>query len=150
FALAARRSRTEGCGTRKDLPMNERELFMAALEIEDAAGRSAYLDRACAGETALRQRVEALLAAFERAGSFLQQPAGDARATSDVSQLGPASGGDPAERPGARIGPYKLVEQVGEGGMGTVWMAQQTEPVRRLVAVKLIKAGMDSRQVVAR
>src|SRR5262249_58950061 len=70
---------------RKDLPMNERDLFMAALQIEDAAERFAYLDRACAGETALRQRVEALLAAFEQAGSFLQQPARGPRTTSDGS-----------------------------------------------------------------
>src|SRR5262249_43838283 len=55
-----------------------------------------------------------------------------------------------SERPGAIIGPYKLIQQLGEGGMGTVWMAQQTEPVKRLVAVKFIKAGMDSRQVLAR
>jgi serine/threonine protein kinase/tetratricopeptide (TPR) repeat protein len=130
--------------------MNERDLFMAAVQIGDAAERAAYLDRACTGETALRQRVEALLAAFAQAGSFLQQPAGEPRATSDVSPPGPSGGSDPAEGPGTVIGPYKLVEQIGEGGMGTVWMAQQTEPVRRLVAVKLIKAGMDSRQVIAR
>src|SRR5262245_18668389 len=130
--------------------MNERDLFMAALQIEDAAERSTYLDRACAGETALRQRVEALLAAFEQAGSFMQQPAGDPRATSDVPPPGPSSGSDPAEGPGTVIGPYKLIEQIGEGGMGTVWMAQQTEPVKRLVALKLIKAGMDSKQVIAR
>jgi serine/threonine protein kinase/tetratricopeptide (TPR) repeat protein len=130
--------------------MNERDLFMAALQIEDAAERSAYLDRECVGKTALRQRLEALLGAFEQAGSFLQQPAGDPRATSDVSHPGQSGGSDPAEGPGTVIGPYKLIEQIGEGGMGRVWMAQQTEPVRRLVAVKLIKAGMDSRQVIAR
>jgi eukaryotic-like serine/threonine-protein kinase len=130
--------------------MNERDLFIAALQIEDAAERAAYLDRACAGETALRQRVEALLAAFDQAGSFLQQPAGDPRATSEVSHPGPRCGGDPAEGSGTVIGPYKLIEQIGEGGMGTVWMAQQTEPVKRLVAIKLVKAGMDSRQVIAR
>jgi serine/threonine protein kinase/tetratricopeptide (TPR) repeat protein len=135
---------------REDLPMNERDLFMAALPIEDAAERSAYLDRACAGDTVLRQRVEALLAAFEHAGSFLQQPAADPKATSDVSPRGPSSNGDPAEDPGTVIGSYKLVEPIGEGGMGTVWMAQQTEPVKRLVALKLIKAGMDSKQVIAR
>src|SRR5262249_25943186 len=133
----------KGEGRRKDLPMNERDLFMAALQIEDAAERSAYLDRACVGETALRQRVEALLTAFEQPGSFLQQPAGDPRATPDVSPPGPSSGSDPAEGPGTVIGPYKLIQQIGEGGMGTVWMAQQTEPVKRLVAVKLIKPGMD-------
>jgi serine/threonine protein kinase/tetratricopeptide (TPR) repeat protein len=130
--------------------MNERDLFMAALPIEDAAERAAYLGRACAGETALRQRVEALLAAFEQAGSFLQQPVGDPRPTPDISPPGPSNGSDPAEGPGTIIGPYKLIEPIGEGGMGTVWLAQQTEPVKRLVAVKLIKAGMDSKQVIAR
>src|SRR5205085_1298485 len=130
--------------------MNERDLFMAALQLEDAAERSAYLDRACAGETALRQRVEALLAAFEQAGSFLQPPAGDPRATSDVSPPGPSNGSDPAEGPGTVIGRYKLLQQIGEGGMGTVFMAEQAQPVQRKVALKLIKPGMDSRQVIAR
>jgi WD40 repeat protein/serine/threonine protein kinase/tetratricopeptide (TPR) repeat protein len=130
--------------------MNECDLFMAALPIEDPAERSAYLDRECAGEPALRQRVEALLAAFAQAGSFLQRPAADPGATSDVAQPGPSSGNGPAEGPGTVIGPYRLLEEIGEGGMGTVWMAEQTEPVKRLVAVKLIKAGMDSRQVLAR
>jgi tetratricopeptide (TPR) repeat protein len=123
---------------------------MAALGIEDAAERAAYLDRACAGEAAVRQRVEMLLAALAQAGSFLQQPAGDPRATSDLPYPGPAGPSAPAEGPGAVIGPYKLIEQIGEGGMGSVWMAQQIEPVKRLVAVKLIKAGMDSKQVIAR
>jgi tetratricopeptide (TPR) repeat protein len=130
--------------------MNERDLFIAVLPIEDAAERAAYLDRACASAAALRQRVEALLAAFAQAGSFLQQPAVDPRATTDLSHRGPSSGSDPTEEAGTAIGPYKLLEQIGEGGMGTVWMAQQTEPVKRLVAVKLIKAGMDSKQVLAR
>src|SRR5262249_12816068 len=79
-----------------------------------------------------------------------QQPAGEPRATSDVSHPGPSDGSEPAEGPGTVIGPYKLIEPIGEGGMGIVWMAQQQEPVKRLVALKLIKAGMDSRQVIAR
>jgi serine/threonine protein kinase len=123
---------------------------MAALQIEDAAERSAYLGRECAGEATLRKRVDALLAAFVQAGSFLQQPAGDPKATSDVSHPGPSSGSDPAERPGTVIGPYKLMEQIGEGGMGLVFVADQQRPVRRRVALKIIKPGMDSRQVVAR
>jgi serine/threonine protein kinase/tetratricopeptide (TPR) repeat protein len=130
--------------------MNERDLFMAALQLDDDDERAAYLDRACAGEAALRQRVEALLAAFAQAGGFLQQPAVDLQATSEVSPPEPPGGSDPPERPGTVIGPYQLLEQIGEGGMGTVWMAQQTEPVKRLVAIKLIKAGMDSRQVIVR
>jgi serine/threonine protein kinase/Flp pilus assembly protein TadD len=123
--------------------MNERDLFMAALQIEGTAECAAYLDRECAGKTALRQRVEALLAALAQAGSFLQEPAPD-----PSTPWG--GGGDPAEGSGSVIGPYKLIEQIGEGGMGMVWMAQQTEPVKRQVAVKLIKAGMDSRQILAR
>src|SRR5207249_7320303 len=96
------------------------------------------------------RRVEALLAAFGQAGSFLQLPAADPRATSDVSPPGASRARNPAECPDAIIGPYKLLQQIGEGGMGTVWMAQQTEPVKRVVALKLIKAGMDSSQVIAR
>ena len=103
--------------------------------------RAAYLDEACAGDAELRRRVERMLDVQPRIGGFLQEPAG-AIATVDEPPVG--------ERPGAAIGPYKLVEPIGEGGMGAVWMAQQTEPVKRLVALKLIKPGMDSKQVVAR
>src|ERR1019366_66162 len=135
---------------RKDRPVNERDLFIAALQIEDSAERSAYLDKACGDDAELRQRVEALLAAFRQAGSFLQQPAASPAATSHASPAGPAVDGTPAGRSGAVIGPYKLLQQIGEGGMGTVFMAEQTEPVQRKVALKLIKSGMDSKQVIAR
>jgi serine/threonine protein kinase/tetratricopeptide (TPR) repeat protein len=117
--------------------MTEREIFVAALHKTDAE-RAAYLDEACAGDAALRQRIETLLAEQDRLGSFMDVPSSSA--TIDR----------PPERPGTQIGPYKLIEQIGEGGMGTVWMAQQAEPVKRVVAVKLIKAGMDSAQVIAR
>src|SRR5262249_31517960 len=137
-----------GEGHRKDRSMNEQDLFMAAVQIEDAAERAACLDRECAGEPALRQRVEALLAALEQAGSFRQECPGNARAAANISASGPSGSIDPAEEPGTLIGPYKLVQEIGEGGMGRVWMAQQTEPVKRLVAIKLIKAGMDSKQVI--
>ena len=120
--------------------MNERDLFIAALQLADDAERRAYLNKACAGDADLRRRVEVLLAAFGQAGSFLQPPAPEPNPTTDR----------PPEHAGTQIGPYKLLEQIGEGGMGTVWMAQQSEPVKRLVAIKLIKAGMDSRQVIAR
>ncbi|HEY1376211.1 MAG TPA: hypothetical protein VGF55_05425, partial [Gemmataceae bacterium] len=110
--------------------MTEGELFIAALPIGDLAERAAYLDRACAGDPALRQRVDALLAAFDRAGTFLQHPA--------ASAAGPAG----PVRPGLVLGGRdRLLEPIGEGGMGAVWMAQQTEPVRRPVAVKLIRPG---------
>jgi eukaryotic-like serine/threonine-protein kinase len=122
-------------------------LFAATLE-KPPAKRAAYLDQACADEPALRERVEALLRAQVAAGSFLENPAAQTATTGgpqDVAET--ASSG---EAPGAMVGPYKLIEQIGEGGMGAVWLAQQTEPVKRLVAVKLIKAGMDSKQVIAR
>jgi serine/threonine protein kinase/tetratricopeptide (TPR) repeat protein len=112
---------------------------LAARELRSPAERGEFLDRACAGDAGLRAEAEALLAAGDRAGDFLQAS-------------GPVVTVDQplAERVGSVIGPYKLLEQIGEGGMGSVWMAQQTEPVKRLVAVKLIKAGMDTKQVIAR
>src|SRR5262245_50235477 len=127
--------------------MNERDVFIAALEKEDPAQRQAYLDEVCADQPELRQQVENLLRLHEGAGSFLQNPAAESAATRTIQA---AAEPPPPEAAGTVIGPYKLVEQIGEGGMGTVWMAQQTEPVKRLVAVKLIKAGMDSKQVLAR
>src|SRR5262249_8858965 len=117
------------------------DIFLAALERESAAERSAYLADACAGNPDLRRRVDRLLEAQGKDDSFLEAPAPEIRPTVDPPRT---------ERPGTVIGPYKLIEQIGEGGMGTVWMAQQTEPVKRLVALKLIKAGMDSKQVIAR
>src|SRR5262245_48044834 len=128
--------------------MTEREVFIAALQQEDPAQRQAYLDEACARRPELRRQVEHLLRLYEGAGSFLEEPAAEAPATGPIQ--GDAAQASSPEAPGTVIGPYKLLESIGEGGMGTVWMAQQTEPVKRLVAVKLIKAGMDSRQVVAR
>jgi serine/threonine protein kinase/Flp pilus assembly protein TadD len=121
--------------------MNERSLFLAVLDIEDPSERSAYLDRACAGDPALRAQVEQLLKAHQASGLFMERPA---------IALG-ATGDEPIrERPGTVIGPYKLMEQIGEGGMGLVFVAEQQQPVRRRVALKVIKPGMDSRQVVAR
>src|SRR5262245_35818313 len=121
--------------------MNERAIFDAALDINDPAKRATYLDQACGGDIRLREQIEGLLQEHAQLGSFLAAPA-VAVATIDEPTL--------SEKAGTVIGPYKLLEQIGEGGMGTVWMAQQTEPVRRLVAIKLVKAGMDSRQVIAR
>ena len=122
--------------------MSERSIFIAALEKEDATERAAYLDQACAGDELLRARIERLLKAHEPADSFLERGPAALDATDNFEPI--------AEPAGTVIGPYKLIEPIGEGGMGSVWMAQQTEPVKRLVAVKLIKAGMDSRQVIAR
>src|SRR5438132_7262422 len=128
--------------------MTERDIFIAALQKEDPADRRAYLDESCARQPELRRQVEHLLRLHEGAGSFLEEPAAEPAASAAISAA--AEHAPSGEAPGAVIGPYKLIEQIGEGGMGTVWMAQQTEPVKRLVAVKLIKAGMDSRQVIAR
>jgi serine/threonine protein kinase/tetratricopeptide (TPR) repeat protein len=134
--------------------MGERDLFIAALQISDPVQRSVWLDRECGADAALRRRIEVLLQALDEAGSLLDNPVVVPPANAGATGPGvPASnaGAEPsAEQPGAVIGPYKLLEAIGEGGMGSVWMAQQTEPVKRLVAVKLIKAGMDSRQVIAR
>ena len=154
--------------------MNERSIFMEALEKDTLARRSAYLEGACGGDAALRQRVEALLASHEQAGSFLGKPVPERLAEKrvtpeavekspeeppgDVGHDQPLFAGSPAtldvpavsERPGTVIGPYKLLQQIGEGGMGTVFMAEQTHPVQRKVALKLIKSGMDSRLVIAR
>jgi WD40 repeat protein/serine/threonine protein kinase len=115
-------------------------IFKAAVKLP-ADERAAYLDRACAGNPALLKEVESLLRAHDAPGSFLGGP-GERGMTVDY----PA----PAERPGTVIGPYKLMEQIGEGGFGLVFVAEQQRPVTRKVALKLIKPGMDSRDVVAR
>src|SRR5262245_31436781 len=128
--------------------MSERDIFIASLQQAGPAERRAYLDEACAGQPELRHEVENLLRLHEGAGSFLEKPAAEPTATGPLPAAAePTSSGEP---PGALIGPYKLLQPVGEGGMGTVWMAQQTQPVKRLVAVKLIRAGLGSKQVLAR
>jgi serine/threonine protein kinase/tetratricopeptide (TPR) repeat protein/WD40 repeat protein len=120
--------------------MSDETLFHEARQ-KPTNERDAFLDEACVGDTALRERVEALLSAYDNPGGFLEKAALEFGATVDLS---------PAERPGTLIGPYKLLEQIGEGGMGVVYMADQQTPVRRRVALKIIKAGMDTRQVIAR
>jgi WD40 repeat protein/serine/threonine protein kinase len=141
--------------------VTEEQVFLAALELADPAERAAYLDRACGEDATFRRQVEALLAAHFRSGTFLDSPAvsrpaegalPDPTATANLRPDGATDddrGHD--ERAGTVVaGKYTLVEVIGEGGMGSVWRAHQTEPVKRFVAVKLIKAGMDSRQVLAR
>jgi WD40 repeat protein/serine/threonine protein kinase len=116
-------------------------IFFAALAKGSPAERAAYLEEACGPDLDLRRRVERLLSAQPKVGSFLQAPAG----------LGGTVEEPPVtERPGTPIGPYKLMEQIGEGGMGLVFVAEQQHPVRRKVALKLIKPGMDSHDVLAR
>src|SRR5690242_20193999 len=105
------------------------EIFCAALEIEGPEARSAYLDEVC-DDRELRRRVERLLSLDARAGDFLESPAAPPTVTQD---------GPPPEPPGTAIGPYKLLEAIGEGGMGVVYVAEQSQPVRRKVALKIIK-----------
>jgi serine/threonine protein kinase len=122
--------------------MRERDLFIEVLQRPDAVERTRYLDAACAGDEALRDRVLQLLAAHEKQESFLLDappPLGERGATVD----------HPAATSPV-IGPYKLLQRIGEGGMGEVWMAEQTSPVKRRVALKVIKQGMDSKAVLAR
>jgi WD40 repeat protein/serine/threonine protein kinase len=125
--------------------MDEEAIFTAAVEMESAGQRAAYLDKVCAGRADLRRKVEELLCAHVQAGHLLDEAAAAWNAHLPMS--------DPqaiAERPGTVIGPYKLLEQIGEGGFGVVFMAEQQQPVRRKVALKIIKPGMDTRQVIAR
>src|SRR5436190_583457 len=110
----------------------EEAVFEAALQLP-ADRRAAYLDKTCVGNSELRRRVEVLLGAFERADGFMNQPAVP---VPEGTALLPFP---PTERPGDRIGRYKLLEQIGEGGCGVVYVAEQEEPVRRRVALKIIK-----------
>src|SRR5581483_3956460 len=120
-----------------------KSIFGKALELDPAA-RPAYLDEACAGDPDLRARIDGLLAAHGQAGEFMRRPA--AAVAAEIT-----TGYEPiAEQPGAVVGPYKLLEQIGAGGFGVVFLAEQTQPVRRKVALKVLKPGMDTRQVVAR
>jgi serine/threonine protein kinase/tetratricopeptide (TPR) repeat protein len=118
-----------------------KSIFCEALDRPTGSDRAAYLEAACRGDAALRSRVEALLLAYLDAGTFLESPA-----------VKPTIGAAPrpTEGVGTVIGPYTLVEPIGEGGMGVVYLAEQHEPVRRRVALKVIKPGMDTRQVIAR
>src|SRR5262249_51099856 len=123
------------------MAIDEKDVFLAALALPDAEEREAYLQAACAGHPGLLGRLRELLSAHEEFQGPLDRRPAALGVTVDAART---------EGPSSVIGPYKLLEPIGEGGMGMVWMAQQTRPVRRLVAVKLIKAGMDSRQVIAR
>jgi hypothetical protein len=122
------------------------EVFLRAAMVESPAERQHLLDQQCGDDGRLRAQVESLLAASAKVGSFLDKPAVQAlpgsRGTVDYQPI--------AERPGTVLGPYKLMEQIGEGGMGLVFVAEQQQPVRRKVALKIIKPGMDSKQVIAR
>ncbi|HEY7308011.1 MAG TPA: tetratricopeptide repeat protein [Gemmataceae bacterium] len=139
-------------------PQRVQAVFLAAVEAGNVTARAAVLDRECGADSELRQRVEALLKAHDEPDSFLDEQAADLSPTTDTT----SSPGDSAEqsagerasvateRIGSHIGPYKLLEQIGEGGFGVVFMAEQTQPIRRKVALKILKPGMDTRQVIAR
>src|SRR4029079_11121637 len=117
-------------------------IFLAALDKTTPQGRAAYVEATCVGDPELLRRVRELLRCHEGSQGPLDAPPPGLARTVDM----PAS----SEQPGTVIGPYKLLQQIGEGGMGTVYMSEQTRPVQRKVALKVIKAGMDSRQVIAR
>jgi serine/threonine protein kinase/tetratricopeptide (TPR) repeat protein len=121
-----------------------KSIFLDALEIAAEPDRLVYLDRRCGTDHHLRAEVDALLHHEEQLGDYLERPALDLDETRDLTPRPMIEG------PGTGIGPYKLMEQIGEGGMGVVYVAEQTVPVRRRVALKVIKPGMDSRQVIAR
>lgn len=118
----------------------EESIFYAALE-RAANDRSAFVAQACGMDTQLRQKVEDLLSAYDE-GEFLESPLASLATPALMQPIG--------EQPGDKIGPYKLLEEIGEGGMGLVFMADQTEPLRRRVALKIVKPGLDTRSVIAR
>ena len=126
----------------------EETIFHEALQLRDPAQRAAHLDQACAGHPELRQRMERLLQAADRARPFFEKPAAGPppdQLNGQVTSIVPIT-----EKPGDRIGRYKLLQQIGEGGCGVVYMAEQEEPVRRRVALKVIKVGLDTNAVIAR
>src|SRR5262249_6137649 len=121
-------------------PARAKEIFVAALK-RPAEQWDAYLEEVCGGDGQLRQPGHALLEPRARPGSLFGSPDAAPVATSDEGAV--------TERPGTVIGPYKLLEQIGEGGFGVVFMAEQQQPIRRKVALKVLKPGMDTRQVIA-
>jgi serine/threonine protein kinase len=123
--------------------MNELDIFSAAVELNTPEEREKYLGEACGDNDALRERIRSLLRSSGEAGSFIESPAHDFDNAATVDRA-------IAERPGTIIGHYKILQQIGEGGMGVVFMAEQSEPIQRTVALKIIKPGMDTRQVIAR
>ena len=142
-------------------PDSERDIFLAAIRIVDADRREAFLESACKGQADLKDRVSRLIAARNSGGlNLLQQAVASSEqdfdaASPNTTHATPHTGRDPDTVPidvtqHPMIGGYKLLELIGEGGMGSVYLAQQSQPVRRKVALKIIKPGMDSRQVIAR
>ena len=131
--------------TQSNMPQNQEEvLFALALE-KPAAKRAAFLDAMCEGNPALRARLAALLAAHDAPDELSpkDKPAAKATIKLDISEA-------PDETVGQTLENYKLLQKIGEGGCGAVYMAEQEHPVRRRVALKVIKLGMDTKNVIAR
>jgi serine/threonine protein kinase len=126
-----------------ELTAQVKAIFGQALAIEAVEDRVAFLEKSCGNDESLKNEVASLLLAFDRAGNFMKQPS----VSISLPTLEP---GRPVEAAGSLIGPYKLLQQIGEGGFGVVYMAEQESPVRRMVALKIIKPGMDTAQVIAR
>src|SRR5882724_7777587 len=126
-----------------DKPNREEAIVEDALALPPDQ-RNAYLDQACANDASLRQLVEGLLHAHKQLAALRHQATATSPKPTMVVTL------PPTEKPGDRIGRYKLLQQIGEGGCGVVYMAEQEEPVKRRVALKVIKLGMDTKQVIAR
>src|SRR5688572_1377311 len=134
-------------------PVTEEAIFTQALEKPTPHERSAFLDQACAHDPALRNRVEALLRSHQHARDFLEAPPIARHDQPVIDRSAPTVGQPPpqhGEHTGAHVGRYRLLQEIGQGGFGAVWMAEQREPVKRKVALKIIKLGMDTRQVIAR
>jgi hypothetical protein len=125
-----------------DTRRTEESIFGEALDKSFPEERAKFLDRACGGDPTLRERIENLLRSHEQAGSFLQKPPVAGCATIAYQPI--------TEGPGTVIGRCKLLQLIGEGGFGAVYMAEQKEPVHRRVALKIIKLGMDTKEVIAR
>jgi len=142
----------------KATTQREEEIFDAARTLSDAAARATFLDQSCAGDPALRARLDRLLAVaadadrfFADGGTALSVGGAPLHATRGTRNGGPGAATLPGEEKiGARIGRYKLLKKIGEGGCGVVYMAEQEEPVRRRVALKIIKLGMETKSVIAR
>jgi hypothetical protein len=117
-------------------------IVLDALDIESPEKRAAYVEAQCGDDAELHDEVTDLLHRHENIGDFLEPPVPGLAPTFDAPPI--------TERPGTMVGRYKLLEEIGEGGMGLVFLARQEEPVKRDVALKVIKPGMDSRQVIAR
>ena len=135
-----------------DGTVREQSLFEAALALPAGERRAAFLQEACNGNVALHRRLTRLLSAHTQSNDFFPENASEMLGVdqAEVESLAVAQSSALGEQPGQKVGRYKLLKQLGEGGCGIVYLAAQEEPVQRLVALKIIKLGMDTRNVIAR